>query len=82
VFADAVVCGIDWAIAHGFDLMNASLTIDPNEPPIDNDVLCKSDPDRAAVIAIVRAAVLRAARKERDADRGDREQLPEPGGAG
>jgi subtilisin family serine protease len=62
VFGDAVVCGIDWAIAHNFDLMNASLTIDPSDPPVD-DIFCTDDPDRAAVIAIVRAAVLRAARK-------------------
>jgi subtilisin family serine protease len=62
VFGDAVVCGIDWAIAHNFDLMNASLTIDPSDPPVD-DIFCTSDPDRAAVIAIVRAAVLRAARR-------------------
>jgi subtilisin family serine protease len=62
VFGDAVVCGIDWAIAHNFDLMNASLTIDPSDPPVD-DVFCTSDPDRAAVIAIVRSAVLRAARR-------------------
>jgi len=62
VFADAMVCGIDWAAAHGFDLMNASLTLDPTDPPID-DIFCPDDPDRAAVIAIVRAAVLQAARR-------------------
>lgn len=63
VFADAMVCGIDWAAAHDFDLMNASLTLDPNEPPID-DQFCTDDPDRAAVIAIVRAAVVKAARRK------------------
>ncbi len=62
VFADAMVCGIDWAAAHGFDLMNASLTLDPNDPPID-DIFCPDDPDRAAVIAIIRAAVFQAARR-------------------
>ncbi len=69
VFADAMVCGIDWAAAHGFDLMNASLTLDPTDPtdatfPDFPDVLCPADPDRAAVIAIVRAAVRQAARKK------------------
>jgi subtilisin family serine protease len=63
VFADAMVCGIDWAAAHDFDLMNASLTLDPTDPPVD-DIFCSDDPDRAAVIKIVRAAVLRAARKK------------------
>ena len=62
VFADAVVCGLDWAAAHGFDVMNASLVVDPSEGPDDN-IFCGDDPDRAAVIAIIRAAVQQAARK-------------------
>ena len=33
VFPDAVVCGIDWAIAHNVDVLNASLTIDPFTAP-------------------------------------------------
>ena len=62
VFADAIVCGIDWAIGHGVDVMNASLTVDPTDQPVD-DIFCPDDPDRAADIAIIRAAVLKAARK-------------------
>lgn len=63
VLADAFVCGIDWAIGHNFDLMNASLSIDPFTGPID-DIFCSNDPDREAVIKMVRQAVLKAANKK------------------
>jgi lantibiotic leader peptide-processing serine protease len=63
VFPDAVVCGIDWAIGHGFDLLNASLTIDPFTAPFD-DIFCSNEPDRAAVVQIVRTAILKAAAKK------------------
>lgn len=60
IFADAVVCAIDWAIGHRFDLMNASLLIDPFTGPVD-DIFCTDDPDRLAVIKMVRRAVITAA---------------------
>jgi subtilisin family serine protease len=59
VLADAFVCAIDWAIGHNFDVMNASLTIDPFTAPFD-DIFCSNDPDRLAVIQMVRQAVLKA----------------------
>jgi lantibiotic leader peptide-processing serine protease len=62
VFADAMVCAIDWSIAHNFDLMNASLTIDPFTAPID-DIFCSDEPDRAAIVTMVRKAVLAAGKK-------------------
>jgi subtilisin family serine protease len=62
VYADAMVCAIDWAIAHNFDLMNASLSIDPFTAPID-DIFCSDEPDRAAVVKMVRQAVLAAGKK-------------------
>ncbi|HEY8926220.1 MAG TPA: S8 family serine peptidase, partial [Polyangia bacterium] len=43
VLPDAFVCAVDWAIAHGFDLINASLTIDPFTAPID-DIFCSDEP--------------------------------------
>ena len=63
VFSDAVVCGIDWAIAHNVDILNASLTIDPFTAPID-DIFCSDQPDRAAIVQIVRTAILKAASKK------------------
>ena len=60
VFADAMVCAIDWSIKNNVDVMNASLTIDPFTGPID-DIFCTDDPDRNAVITMVRKAVLKAA---------------------
>jgi subtilisin family serine protease len=62
VFPDAMVCGIEWGIAHGYDLLNASLTVDPFTGPVD-DIFCDSDPDRAAVIQIIRTAINAAAKK-------------------
>jgi subtilisin family serine protease len=62
VFADAFVCAIDWAIGHNFDLMNASLTIDPFTAPID-DIFCSDQPDRAAITRMVARAVGAAAVK-------------------
>jgi len=61
VFPDAVVCAIDWAIEHKFDLVNASLVIDPFTAPID-DIFCDDQPDRAAIVKIIRRAINRAAR--------------------
>jgi lantibiotic leader peptide-processing serine protease len=62
VFADAMVCAIDWSIGHNFDLMNASLTIDPFTAPID-DIFCSDEPDREAIVTMVRQAVGAASRK-------------------
>ena len=62
VFADAFVCAIDWSIGHNFDLMNASLTIDPFTAPID-DIFCSDEPDREAIVTMVRQAVGAASKK-------------------
>jgi subtilisin family serine protease len=62
VFADAFVCAIDWAIGHNFDLMNASLTIDPFTAPID-DIFCSDQPDRKEITKMVAKAVGAAALK-------------------
>ena len=61
VFPDALVCAIDWAIEHKFDLVNASLVLDPFTAPID-DIFCDDQPDRAAIVKIIRRAIARAAR--------------------
>ena len=63
VFPDAFVCAVDWAIAHNWDLANASLTIDPFTAPID-DIFCSNQPDRAAIVKIVRRAILVAGQKK------------------
>jgi subtilisin family serine protease len=63
VFPDAFVCAIDWAVAHDWDLANASLTIDPFTAPVD-DIFCSNQPDRAAIVKIVRRAILAAAAKK------------------
>ncbi|HEY4185153.1 MAG TPA: S8 family serine peptidase [Polyangia bacterium] len=63
VLPDAFVCAIDWSIAHGFDLMNASLNIDPFTAPID-DIFCSDQPDREAIVKIIRRAVLEAGRQK------------------
>jgi len=61
VLPDAFVCAIDWSIAHDVDVMNASLSIDPFTAPID-DIFCSDQPDREAIVKIVRRAVLEAGR--------------------
>jgi len=63
VFADAFICAIDWAIGHNFDLMSASLTIDPFTAPID-DIFCSDQPDRAAIVTMVRRAVAAASNRK------------------
>jgi lantibiotic leader peptide-processing serine protease len=63
VFADAFVCAIDWAIGHDFDLMNASLSVDPFTGPV-NSLFCDDDPDAVAIVTMVRRAVLAAARRK------------------
>lgn len=62
VFPDALVCAIDWAIGHRFDLVNASLVLDPFTAPID-DIFCDDQPDRAAIVKIIRRAIARAGRE-------------------
>jgi subtilisin family serine protease len=62
VLPDAMLCALDWAMGHGFDLVNASLTIDPFTGPID-DIFCSDQPDRAAIVAIMRKAILAAEAK-------------------
>jgi subtilisin family serine protease len=59
IFSDAMVCAIDWAMGHGYDLINASLFVDPETGP-DDGIFCSDQPDRAAVVAILRKAVLAA----------------------
>jgi subtilisin family serine protease len=63
VLADAFVCAIDWAIGHNYDLINASLTIDPFTAPID-DIFCSDQPDREAIVKMVRRAILAAGAKK------------------
>jgi subtilisin family serine protease len=62
VLPDAMLCALDWAMGHGYDLVNASLTIDPFTGPID-DIFCSDQPDRAAIVAIMRKAILAAEAK-------------------
>jgi len=62
VFADAMICAIDWSVGHNVDVMNASLTIDPFTGPID-DLFCSDEPDRVAIVTMVRQAVFAAAKK-------------------
>jgi subtilisin family serine protease len=62
IFADAFVCAIEWSVAHGVDVMNASLTIDPMTGPVD-DLFCTDEPDRFAEVTIVRQAIIAAAKK-------------------
>ncbi|HXJ20561.1 MAG TPA: S8 family serine peptidase [Polyangia bacterium] len=60
ILPDAMLCGLDWAMGHGWDLINASLTVDPPTGP-DDSIFCSDQPDRAAIVAILRKAFLAAA---------------------
>ena len=77
VFADAFVCALDWAVAHNWDVANASLTIDPFTAPID-DIFCSDQPDRAAIVKIVRRRDPGGGAKEADGGGGDGQLLPRP----
>ena len=77
VFPDAFVCGIDWAIGHDFDLMNASLTIDPFTAPID-DIFCSDQPDRAAIVEDGPPGGAGGQPQEHLAGGGDRQLRPRP----
>jgi subtilisin family serine protease len=59
IFPEAILCGLDWAMSHGYDLINASLTVDPETGP-DDGIFCSDQPDRAAVVAILSQAMLAA----------------------
>lgn len=64
VYPDAFLCALDWALTHDWDLINASLTIDPFFADPADDVFCSDQPDRVAIVKIVRRAVLKAARRK------------------
>ncbi len=62
VLPDAMLCAFDWAMGHDYDLINVSLTVDPFTGPID-DIFCSDQPDRAAIVTIMRKAILAAEAK-------------------
>lgn len=57
IYPEAFICGLYWAATHNFDLVNASLFIDPYY------YNCKSDPTQHAVTVAEQRAVAFAARK-------------------
>jgi lantibiotic leader peptide-processing serine protease len=57
IYPEAFVCGLYWAATHDFDLVNASLFIDPYY------YNCKSDPVQRAITIAEQRAVAFAARK-------------------
>jgi subtilisin family serine protease len=54
VYPEAFICGLNWAIEHDFDLVNASLFLDPWY------YNCLSDPEQRATWIAVQRAVYRA----------------------
>jgi lantibiotic leader peptide-processing serine protease len=57
IYPEAFICGLYWAATHDFDLVNASLFIDPYY------FNCKSDPTQKAITIAEQRAVKFAARK-------------------
>lgn len=57
IYPEAFICGLYWAATHDFDLVNASLFIDPYY------FNCKNDPTQRAITIAEQRAVSFAARK-------------------
>lgn len=57
IYPEAFICGLYWAATHDFDLVNASLFIDPYY------FNCKNDPTQKAITIAEQRAVSFAARK-------------------
>ena len=57
IYPEAFICGVEWGVAHGFDLINASLFTDPWY------YTCPSDPNQAIILEAVKRSVSYATSK-------------------
>jgi lantibiotic leader peptide-processing serine protease len=57
VYPEAFICGLNWAGAHGFDVVNASVFVDPWY------YTCRRDPEQRAIWIAVQRAVQYAQRR-------------------